>query len=108
MDITLTTLRNAIVSAENSYLSALTSYMQEGQSLNLKIMQWEYKCSQAISEMDYLKSALETQKELFALGLVAEDKVDDAQAKVDSASDEYLILMLEGKALECDIASFAL
>ena len=107
-DISLSKLKNNIVTAENNYINALSSYMQEGQSLSLRIMQWEYKCSQHESEMDYLEAQYNTQKELYDLGLVALDMVSDALFKLEEARGEWIILMLEGESLKCDLAVYAL
>ena len=71
-------------------------------------MQWEYKCSQHESEMDYLEAQYNTQKELYDLGLVAQDKVSDALFKLEESRGEWIILMLEGESLKCDLAVYAL
>jgi multidrug resistance efflux pump len=107
-DIALSKLKNSIVTAENNYINALSNYLQEGQSLSLRIMQWEYKCSQHESEMDYLEAQYKTQKELYELGLVAEEKVKDALWKLDEARGDWNVLMLEGESLRCDLAVYAL
>lgn len=107
-DIALSKLKNSIVTAENNYINALSNYLQEGQSLSLRIMQWEYKCSQHESEMDYLEAQYNTQKELYELGLVAEEKVKDALWKLDEARGDWNVLMLEGESLKCDLAVYAL
>ncbi len=107
-ELTLSKLKNAIVAAENSYINALSSYMQQAQSLSLRLLQWEFKCTQYKSELDYLETLHETQSELFSLGLTTEEKLRDAEVNLEVGRKEWNILMLEGESLRCDIEAFAL
>lgn len=106
--ITLSKLQNNIVTAENNYYNALTSYIQEGQSLILKIMQWENKCSEKLENISYLETVYDTQSQLFELGLATQTAKDDALFNLDNARKEWKILMLEGESLKCDLSSYAL
>lgn len=106
--IALNKLQNNIIVAENNYYNALTSYIQEGQSLILRIMQWESKCIEKQDNISYLESVYDTQSKLFDMGLATATERDDALFNLNAAKAEWEILMLEGESLKCDLSSYAL
>ena len=107
-ELQLKTKENAIIEANNNYVAALTDYTQEAQSLNLRIMEWNFKKTQTESDMKYLEDVLKNKKELFSMGLVPQKDVDDAQFDVEQAQYDYTVRLLEGLSLERDLNIFAL
>ncbi len=97
-----------ITSAENDYSSALTMYQIEAQQYSSKIMSWNLKKAQKDSNLSYLEAVLENKRALFDAGIATASDVETAEFNLESARDEYNIMLLEGLSLECDLEIFAL
>lgn len=97
-----------ITSAENDYSAALTMYQIEAQQYSSKIMSWNLKRAQKDSNLSYLEAVLENKRALFDAGIATKSDVETAEYNLESAKDEYNIMLLEGLSLECDLEIFAL
>ncbi len=97
-----------ITSAENDYSAALTMYQIEAQQYSSKIMSWNLKRAQKDSNLSYLEAVLENKRALFDAGIATASEVETAEFNLESARDEYNIMLLEGLSLQCDLEVFAL
>ncbi len=100
--------QNAILSAKNDYIAAMTSYSQSAQDYSVQIMEWNYSKSEIDSKITYLESVLDNKIALFNAGLATEKDVDDARFELDQARYDLKITLLKGLALEREIRIFAL
>lgn len=100
--------QNAILSANNDYITALTSYTQQAQELSVKIMQWNFEKSEIDAKLSYLEDVLGTKRVLLDAGLVSQSDVDSAYFDLKQAEYDRKIVLLEGLALERDLRIFAL
>lgn len=98
----------SVQSANNDYLSALSSYNENVQAYALKIIEWNNKKDSSKAELSYLESVKESQEELFNLGLITQDDLDTATLNLETAKLDWAILLLEGMSLERDLEIFAL
>lgn len=105
---TLQSLQNSAVMKRNEYISALTNYTQQAQSLSVRIMQWDFSKSQADANISYLEDVLKNKQELFKKGLATADDVEKAEFDLSQAQYDYEIMILEGLSLERDLKIFGL
>ena len=105
---TLLSYENKVKSAENDYVSALSSYSEEAQSLSLRILNWESGMDSARNTLEYQKMLLENEKLMFSLGLSTKTDVEKAELEVLSAEYDLKTKTLEGLSLERDLEIFAL
>ena len=99
---------NKMVSAENDYRDAFSSYFDEAQSLSLRILSWEAEYSNAKASLDYAKMMYENEKVMLEYGFSTEKDVRSAELSVISAEYDLKMTMLEGLSLERDLKIFAL
>ena len=99
---------NKMVSAENDYRDAFSSYFDEAQSLSLRILSWEAEYSNAKASLDYAKMMYENEKVMLEYGFSTEKDVRSAELSVISAEYDLNMTMLEGLSLERDLKIFAL
>ena len=99
---------NKMVSAENDYRDAFSSYFDEAQSLSLRILSWEAEYSNAKASLDYAKMMYENEKVMLEYGFSTEKDVRSAELSVVSAEYDLKMTMLEGLSLERDLKIFAL
>lgn len=99
---------NKMVSAENDYRDAFSSYFDEAQSLSLRILSWEADYSNAKASLDYAKMMYENEKVMLEYGFSTEKDVRSAELSVISAEYDLKMTMLEGLSLERDLKIFAL
>ena len=99
---------NKMVSAENDYRDAFSSYFDEAQSLSLRILSWEAEYSNAKASLDYAKMMYENEKVMLEYGFSTEKDVRSAELSVISAEYDLKMTMLEGISLERDLKIFAL
>ena len=99
---------NKMVSAENDYRDAFSSYFDEAQSLSLRILSWEAEYSNAKASLDYAKMMYENEKVMLEYGFSTEKDVRCAELSVISAEYDLKMTMLEGLSLERDLKIFAL
>lgn len=104
----LSTSSNKMVSAENDYRDAFSSYFDEAQSLSLRILSWEADYSNAKASLDYAKMMYENEKVMLEYGFSTEKDVRSAELSVISAEYDLKMTMLEGLSLERDLKIFAL
>ena len=105
---TLSASSNKMVSAENDYRDAFSSYFDEAQSLSLRILSWEAEYSNAKASLDYAKMMYENEKVMLEYGFSTEKDVRSAELSVISAEYDLKMTMLEGLSLERDLKIFAL
>ena len=105
---TLLSYENKVKSAENDYISALSSYSEEAQSLSLRILNWESGMDSARNTLEYQKMLLENEKLMYSLGLSTKTDVEKAELEVLSAEYDLKTKTLEGLSLERDLEIFAL
>lgn len=99
---------NKMISAENDYRDAFSSYFDEAQSLSLRILSWEAEYSNAKASLDYAKMMYENEKVMLEYGFSTEKDVRSAELSVISAEYDLKMTMLEGLSLERDLKIFAL
>ena len=99
---------NKMVSAENDYRNAFSSYFDEAQSLSLRILSWEAEYSNTKASLDYAKMMYENEKVMLDYGFSTEKDVRSAELSVISAEYDLKMTMLEGLSLERDLKIFAL
>ena len=99
---------NKMVSAENDYRNAFSSYFDEAQSLSLRILSWEAEYSNTKASLDYAKMMYENEKVMLEYGFSTEKDVRSAELSVISAEYDLKMTMLEGLSLERDLKIFAL
>ena len=99
---------NKMVSAENDYRDAFSSYFDEAQSLSLRILSWEAEYSNVKASLDYAKMMYENEKVMLEYGFSTEKDVRSAELSVISAEYDLKMTMLEGLSLERDLKIFAL
>ena len=107
-DDALSASSNKMVSAENDYRDAFSSYFDEAQSLSLRILSWEAEYSNAKASLDYAKMMYENEKVMLEYGFSTEKDVRSAELSVISAEYDLKMTMLEGLSLERDLKIFAL
>lgn len=105
---TIKSATNSVLTADNEYRDALSSYYQEAQSLNLKVLSYISSLDNASSALEYAKMVAENEKAMFELGLSTERDVENAELNVLSAEYDMKIVMLDGLSLERDLKIFAL
>ena len=105
---TLTSLSNKMLSAQNDYRDALSSYFDEAQSLSLRVLSWEANYSNAKASLDYAKTVYENEKVMLEYGFSTEKDVKSAELNMISAEYDLKTTMLEGLSLERDLKIFAL
>ena len=105
---TLTAASNKMISAQNDYRDALSSYFDEAQSLSLRVLSWEANYSNAKASLDYAKMMYENEKVMLEYGFSTEKDVRSAELSVISAEYDLKMTMLEGLSLERDLKIFAL
>ena len=105
---TLTSLSNKMLSAQNDYRDALSSYFDEAQSLSLRVLSWEASYSNAKASLDYAKTVYENEKVMLEYGFSTEKDVKSAELNMISAEYDLKTTMLEGLSLERDLKIFAL
>lgn len=105
---TLTSLSNKMLSAQNDYRDALSSYFDEAQSLSLRVLSWEASYSNAKASLDYAKTVYENEKVMLKYGFSTEKDVKSAELNMISAEYDLKTTMLEGLSLERDLKIFAL
>ena len=105
---TLTSLSNKMLSAQNDYRDALSSYFDEAQSLSLRVLSWEASYSNAKASFDYAKTVYENEKVMLEYGFSTEKDVKSAELNMISAEYDLKTTMLEGLSLERDLKIFAL
>ena len=99
---------NKMVSAENDYRDAFSSYFDEAQSLSLRILSWEADYSNVKASLDYAKMMYENEEVMLEYGFSTEKDVRSAELSVISAEYDLKMTMLEGLSLERDLKIFAL
>ena len=99
---------NKMLSAQNDYRDALSSYFDEAQSLSLRILSWEAEYSNAKASLDYAKMMYENEKVMLEYGFSTEKDVKSAELNMISAEYDLKTTMLEGLSLERDLKIFAL
>ena len=99
---------NKMISAENDYRDAFSSYFDEAQSLSLRILSWEAEYSNAKASLDYAKMMYENEKVMLEYGFSTEKDVRSSELSVISAEYDLKMTMLEGLSLERDLKIFAL
>lgn len=105
---TLKTASNKMLSADNDYRDALSSYYDEAQSLSLKILSWQNELINAQASLDYAKLVAENEKIMFEYGFSTEKDVKSAELNALTAEYDLKITMLDGLSLERDLKIFAL
>ena len=105
---TLTAASNKMISAQNDYRDALSSYFDEAQSLSLRVLSWEANYSNAKASLDYAKTVYENEKVMLEYGFSTEKDVKSAELNMISAEYDLKTTMLEGLSLERDLKIFAL
>ena len=105
---TLTAASNKMISAQNDYRDALSSYFDEAQSLSLRVLSWETNYSNAKASLDYAKTVYENEKVMLEYGFSTEKDVKSAELNMISAEYDLKTTMLEGLSLERDLKIFAL
>ena len=105
---TLTSLSNKMLSAQNDYRDALSSYFDEAQSLSLRVLSWEASYSNAKASLDYAKTVYENEKVMLEYGFSTEKDVKSAELNMISTEYDLKTTMLEGLSLERDLKIFAL
>lgn len=105
---TLKTASNKVLSSENDYRDALSSYFDEAQSLSLRILSWQANYSNAKASLDYAKMVYENEKVMLEYGFSTDKDVKNAELNVISAEYDLKTTMLEGLSLERDLKIFAL
>ena len=105
---TLKTASNKVLSSENDYRDALSSYFDEAQSLSLRILSWQANYSNAKASLDYAKMVYENEKVMLEYGFSTDKDVKNAELNVISAEYDLKTTMLEGLSLERDLKIFSL
>lgn len=107
-DDTLKAASNKVLSAENDYRDALSSYFEDAQSLSLRILSWQASYSNSKAALDYAKMVYENEKAMYEYGFSTEKDVNAALLNVISAEYDLKTTILDGLSLERDLKIFAL
>lgn len=99
---------NNLRKAENEYSSALSDYTSNAQSLELRIIKWNYTKAQKEADIAYYELLYENEKALYELGLSNESDIESALDNLLNAQNEYKIILLDGLSLEMDLKIFEL
>ena len=105
---TLKAASNKVLSADNDYRDALSSYFDEAQSLSLRVLSWQNNLINAQAALDYAKMMAENEKVMYEYGFSTENDVKSAELNVTTAEYDLKTTMLEGLSLERDLKIFAL
>ena len=107
-DGTLKAASNKVLSAENDYRDALSSYFEDAQSLSLRILSWQASYSNSKAALDYANMVYENEKAMYEYGFSTEKDVNAALLNVISAEYDLKTTILDGLSLERDLKIFAL
>ena len=107
-DDTLKAASNKVLSAENDYRDALSSYFEDAQSLSLRILSWQASYSNSKAALDYANMVYENEKAMYEYGFSTEKDVNAALLNVISAEYDLKTTILDGLSLERDLKIFAL
>ncbi|MBL7006868.1 MAG: hypothetical protein ISR78_07305 [Spirochaetia bacterium] len=107
-ELTISILENQATAAEQSYNQSYSDYLNDIQTMQLRISSWNNSRTELELTYSELTMLLDDARYAYAKGFGSESEVQDAQNDLQTAAYELLLHSLDGLLIEQDIRTLQL